>query len=242
MMRIGLFALAAVALATACNAGLGAGETVQASGTDGQRNFAATGFDRVELAGPFDVQVAVGGAASVRAEGDTGLMDKMEVLVENGRLKIRLQNGYRWSSDGNRRVTVFVSAPTLAGADIAGSGDIRVSSLQTRSFEGSIAGSGNLRLEGLQAESAEFDIAGSGNVEASGSAREATVSIAGSGDARLGGLQSETARVSIAGSGNAELNARQTASGDIVGSGDVTVRGGARCDISRMGSGSVNCG
>ncbi len=240
-MHKGLFAAAVLLLVSACNnANFGAGTPVQPSGVAGQRNFEAGTFDRIELAGPFDVLVSVGGQPSVRAEGDTGLMERIEVRVEGGRLKIGLERGYNWSGDG--RVTVHVTAPSLVGADIAGSGDIRVSPVQSQRFAGSIAGSGNLILERLQAESVEFSVAGSGDVEVSGSAREARVDIAGSGNARLGGLQSETAEISIAGSGNAELRATGTAAVSIVGSGDVTVTGGARCEVSKVGSGDVRCG
>lgn len=237
-----ILVMAAIAVATAGNVGFSHDVEVRPSGIDGQRSFDVGGFDRVKLSGPFNVQVVVGGGAAARAEGDTGLMDAMEVLTEDGSLVIRQRDGHRWSSTGDRRVTVYVSAPALAGAEVAGSGDIRVSAVRGRSFDASIAGSGSLRLARLDVQSARFAVAGSGDVEAMGAARDADIQIAGSGDVRLAGLQTESARVSIAGSGNADIHARASARVDVVGSGDVTVRGGARCDVSRMGSGSVRCG
>lgn len=236
----GMMIAATAMLATGCNGVIG-GAAVEASGVNGQRSFDAAGFDQVGLSGPFDVNVTVGGAASVRADGDTGLIDKMEVKVEGGKLSIGLQPGYTWSGDG-ARVTVQVSLPSLAAADIAGSGDMRVSAFQAQRFTGGIAGSGTLRLDELQADSATFDIAGSGDIEASGTAREAGIGIAGSGNARLANLQAERARVSIAGSGDAAIKATGTANIEIVGSGDVTVTGGARCEVSRVGSGDAHCG
>ncbi len=240
-MRARFLAAAAVMLAAAaCNAA-GGGQRVEASGVNGQRNFQVGSFDQVELAGPFDVVVSVGGPASVRAEGDTGLMDHMEVRVEDGRLRVGQRRGVSWS--GNRgRVTVHVSAPSLRAAEISGSGDMRVGAVQAPRFAGSIAGSGNLLLERLQAETAEFSIAGSGGVRAAGQARQTKVDIAGSGNANLAGMQAEAAEVSIAGSGNADLRATGTASVSIMGSGNVNVTGGARCDVSKMGSGGVRCG
>lgn len=230
-------AVAAGALAAACST---SNASVQASGVRGERSFDVGAFETVELAGSHNVVVTVGGAPSVRAEGDTALLDRLEVRVEGGRLKIGTERGWSFSGTGER-LTVYVTAPALRGAAIAGSGDMRVGALQTDRFSGEIAGSGNLALERLQAQAAEFSIAGSGDIRAAGQAREARLSIAGSGNADLGGLDAQDANVSIAGSGDASLRATGTASVSIMGSGDVSIAGGARCSVNKMGSGEVRC-
>ena len=59
-----LFVAAALILAgSAC----GTGNAVEGSGSGRQRNYQVGAFDRVELAGHYDVRVTVGGAQSVRA-------------------------------------------------------------------------------------------------------------------------------------------------------------------------------
>lgn len=238
-MRVVAMMTALAALA-GCNGAFG-GESVQSSGTSGQRSFEVGSFERVELAGPFDATVTVGGAPSVTAEGDTALLDRMDVRVEGGKLVIRPREGDNWS-DVRSKINVRITAPALTGADLAGSGNMRVAPFQVQNFEAAIAGSGNMVLERLQAEAAEFDIAGSGKLEANGAARRASIDIAGSGDVRLSGFQTETAEVSIAGSGNADIRATATAAVSMLGSGNVNVAGGARCEVEKMGSGSVNCG
>lgn len=241
-MRNGFLAAAAMIL-TACGSGMsfGAGRALQASGVSGQRTFQASGFDRVELAGPFNVVVTVGGAHSVRAEGDTGLMEHLDIRSESGRLRIDLEEGYNYSGEGGR-VTIHVTTPALTAADIAGSGDMRVSPFRSQSFAGSVAGSGNLVLERVDAERASFDIDGSGDVRGSGSARDTRIEVAGSGNVRLADLNAESTHVSIAGSGDAEVRAAREATVEIVGSGNVAVQGGARCSVSKLGSGEVSCG
>jgi hypothetical protein len=235
-----LIGMAAVALlAAAC--GTNAQMVVEASGERGQRSFDVGAFEAVEAAGPHNVIVTVGGAPAVRAEGDTALLDRLEVRVENGRLIIGTRRG--WSYSGRvEPLTIHVSAPSLTGAGIAGSGDMNVAPFRAPRFSGSIAGSGNLNLGGVQADEARFSIAGSGSVRALGTARQASLSIAGSGDADLGGLRSEQADVSIAGSGDARILATNAAAVSIMGSGNVAVTGGARCRVSKMGSGEVTCG
>ena len=239
-MRAILTALTGAALLAGCNMTGTDARVIEASGVQGSRDFQVAQFEKVSLAGSHNVIVTVGGAPSVRAEGDTAALDQLDIRVEGGELHIGTQRGTSFRGPG--RVTIHVTTPSLRGAEIAGSGDIQVSALQTQRFEGEIAGSGNLILQQLQAETAEFDIAGSGNVRASGRVRAAKVEVMGSGNAELPGLQAQDADVAIAGSGNANMHATGAARVSIMGSGNVTVAGGARCNVSKMGSGDVRCG
>lgn len=227
----------------ACSMGE-ASEGGEVSGVKGSRSFQVGAFDKISLLGSPNVIVTVGGAPSVRAEGDSKLLEKLEVTVENGTLRIGYKKG-KWPF-GRRTnhgpVTLHVSAPSLTGAEVAGSGDMKIDKVEGGDFAGEIAGSGEIRLASLRARKAHFSIAGSGGVTASGTAETADFEIAGSGDIQAGGLQVKSAKVSIAGSGNVETKATESASVDIMGSGDVVVTGGAKCSVNKMGSGDVRCG
>ena len=224
----------------ACSVG-GASES-ESKGQPGSRNFQVGAFDRISLSGSSNVVVTVGGAPSVRAEGDSALLEKLEIKVENGVLQIGYKKG-KWSfgRKDHGPVTVHVSAPALRGAEVAGSGDMKIDKVEGEDFVADIAGSGEIELASMRARKASFAIAGSGGVTASGAAETAEFEIAGSGDVRAGGLQVRSAKVSIAGSGNVETKATESASVDIMGSGDVVVTGGAKCSVNKMGSGDVRC-
>lgn len=220
------------------------GEASESKGQRGSRDFPVGAFDRISLTGSSNVVVTVGGAPSVRAEGDTALIEKLEIKVENGVLRIGYKKGnwsFGWRKD-HGPVTVHVSTAALRGAEVAGSGDIKIDKVEGDDFTGEIAGSGEIQLASLRARKASFAIAGSGGVTASGTAETAEFDIAGSGDVRAGGLQVRSAKVSIAGSGNVETKATESANVDIMGSGDVIVTGGAKCSVNKMGSGDVRCG
>ena len=215
-----------------------------ASGQNGRRDFQVGAFDRVELAGSQNVVVKVGGAPSAYAEGDTGLLEKLEVEVVNGVLRIGQKKGkwsFGWSKD-RAPITVHVTAPSLKGAEVAGSGDMKIDTVQADDFAAAIAGSGELEVGSLRAKTTRFSIAGSGGVRAAGTADSADFQIAGSGDVRAGGLEVKRAKVSIAGSGNVEAKAMESADVAIMGSGDAVISGTAKCSVSKMGSGDVRCG
>jgi hypothetical protein len=209
----------------------------------GQRSFQVGQFQAVSLEGSHDVVVTVGGAPSVRAEGDSEELERLDIRVEGDTLKIGSEQRRRWFSfRQGGRVTVYVTVPALNGATIAGSGDMRVDRVQAPSFEAEIAGSGDMEIGQLRARRASFSIAGSGGISAMGEAEQAAVSIAGSGSVTLDRLQTRRTSVSVMGSGDVSVRASEAVEGSVMGSGDVTVHGTARCSISKMGSGDVHCG
>jgi hypothetical protein len=220
----------------------------ESGGPTGQRSFAVAGFERIEVAGPYDVEVRTGSAPSVQAQGAEEALERMVVEVRGDELRIHprrekrwgINFGSGWNKHGKVRLTVTV--PRLTGAQIAGSGNMRIDRIQGERFDGGIAGSGNLNLGAVEVGDLKLDIAGSGEVRAGpGRARRAEFDIAGSGDVDAGGIVTETTAVSIAGSGNVRAHATRTADVEIAGSGDVELSGGARCNVSKAGSGKVRC-
>jgi hypothetical protein len=215
------------------------------SGPTVQRDFPVGGFEQIEVAGPYDVDVRTGAAPGVQASGPQKAIERLVVEVRGDRLLIHPREEHRlwhfgdWSHD---KVRLSVTVPQLRAAEIAGSGDIRINEVRGASFAGQIAGSGDLTVDRLDVQSLKLGIAGSGGAKAgSGRARDARYEIAGSGDIDGKGVASETASVSIAGSGSVAAHATGTAKVEIMGSGDVEVSGGAKCSISKAGSGSVRC-
>lgn len=230
----------AIILLGACSASGAQGDQ---AGHHAQRSFQVGAFDKIALSGSPDVVVTVGGAPAVRAEGDAATVERLEITVENGQLHIGLRNGGSWSWFGHHDgVTVYVTAPALSAASIAGSGDMRIDRAEGPRFTGSVSGSGGLTVAAVRAPETSFSLTGSGDVRASGAAQHASLSIVGSGDIDLSGLQATDANISLTGSGDASIHASGTAAVELMGSGDVTVTGGAHCTISKAGSGDVHCG
>jgi hypothetical protein len=217
----------------------------QDGGPTVSRNYQVGNFQRIEVAGPYDVEVRTGGKPGVSAKGSEKLLERTLVEVRGDRLVIHPQehNGFfhfGWSSHGKAHFTVTV--PQLSGATIAGSGDIRVDKVQGQRFEGTVAGSGGIDVAAMDVQALKLSIAGSGGVKAgSGKAQSAEYEIAGSGDVDAGAIATQQVKVSIAGSGGVKAHASGTADVSIMGSGDVDVSGGAKCSVSKAGSGNVRC-
>ena len=240
MTRIIAIAVAALA-ATACN--VGADPEERDPGASVSRSYQLGAFDRIEVAGPYDVTVATGRTPSAKATGGEKLLDDTEVVVENNVLKIRAKKkkGISWGWGRKGKAEFTVTATTLRGAGIAGSGGIAVDKVEG-DFNGDVAGSGKLRLASVNGGVVSLEIAGSGKISAAGKAKSTRIEIAGSGDVDASALAASTADVSIAGSGNVRANASDTADVSIAGSGNVNISGGAKCTVDKAGSGNVTCG
>ena len=238
MVRLVPLAAAALVLG-ACHVGASAED--KDAGPKVSRNYQVAAFDRIEVAGPYDVKVVTGGKGGISASGNRKLLDETDVVVEGGVLKIMpKKKGMRWGWSSHGDATFTVNAAALKGAAIAGSGGIAVDKV-AGDFEGEVAGSGDLRLASVAGGKISLAIAGSGDVQAAGKADSVDISIAGSGGVDAKGLASRTASVSIAGSGSVSAQASDTADVSIMGSGDVDLTGGAKCTVSKAGSGDVRC-
>lgn len=224
----------------ACGNGDEESAGVAGTGSGDARSFAVADFTQVTLRGPDDVDVRVGSAYSVRATGPEAMLARLRIERVGDTLRIGRQRGVSWNKGGNVRINVTM--PRIAGAEIAGSGDMTVDRAEGPRFDGAIAGSGDLTVVALQTGEAKLSIAGSGSVKAGGRTDRLGVDIAGAGDVEAGGLTAADATVSIAGSGNVRATVNGAAKVSIVGSGDVDLGSGARCQVSKMGSGTVRCG
>jgi hypothetical protein len=239
-MRHALLALALLPLAGGCHASWDKqGKSVPQSGSGATRSFAATGFTGVDLRGPDDIEVKQGAQFAVTAEGDPAVLDRLEVRVVDGVLRIgrKESTGFSMSDQGAR---IHVTLPRLSTASIGGSGDLSIDKAEG-AFKGAVAGSGNLSIAALAATDADLSIAGSGDISVAGNTGKLNASIAGSGDIDGEKLTATSASVSVIGSGSVRSVVKGGASVSIAGSGDVELSGGAKCSVSAVGSGEARC-
>ena len=218
MYKIRSFAsLAAVLALVAAPAPLshaGWGASVKGSGNKASEERTTGDFHALSSKGSIDV-IFTPGATSVRLEGDDNILELIETEVREGVLVI----SSRGSFSTRTGLTAYISAPTLDGIRVQGSGDV----------------SG----EGLRGESLQVSVAGSGDVTLSGGVQSLDVSVKGSGDVDLGALESVDAKVSIMGSGDVDVHVTGSLDASVMGSGDIIYSGGPVVKQKVMGSGDI---
>lgn len=163
-----------------------------------------TGFDEIQVAGVFEVDVSVGGEFSVTVSGPPSEMERLDVTVENGVLNLDRKDGERgerkWREFG---LTADITLPALKAIDIAGVADGRVSGVDADEFEVDLAGVGDLTISGACGR-LEADVAGVGDLNAKElECREVDVDVSGVGSASV--YASETADASVSGIGSIDI-------------------------------------
>lgn len=196
-------------------------------------------FSEIYTHGSFNVEITDGANNSVAVEAQQNLQQYIEVENNDGELHIRNKKGYNIQSDHD--ITVYVTAPSLKGIYLSGSGNVKSTNQLNGSdkFEVRSAGSGNVNVD-IETSDLKVSIAGSGNITLKGKTSDLEGKIAGSGNIKAKEMQSVNTSVQISGSGNAEVVATQKLNTNIAGSGDVKYWGDASVDSKVRGSGSVS--
>ena len=213
-------------------------ESINGNGKFITENRSLSDYDKIDVAGPFDVQLLKGKEGAISIAADENLMKYIETEVKNGHLKIQPKKGYRLRS--TKTIVITIPFEMIDTISMAGSGNVRSKDvLNSTDLNISLAGSGTLDLH-VSAKNLTSHIAGSGNIKLSGNSDVLHCEIAGSGNMEGADLKAGISHINIAGSGNVKIHAVSEIHANIVGSGDVIYTGNPAIEKSKsIGSGSV---
>jgi hypothetical protein len=201
-------------LFSGCTINIGPG--VRGSGNMMTETRDVKGFDEIVVNGSGDVTVDVTGTESLEVEAEDNILPLLTTEVVGGRLEL----GSNGSFSTTRGIHYTITAATLSGVTIRGSGNVVASDVDTDSFT--------------------VQIEGSGDVTPVGTTAALTVVIEGSGNVSAFDLEATTVDVRIDGSGSASVYAVDALDVEVNGSGDVVYDGDpAVVDESINGSGDV---
>ncbi len=202
-----------------------------------------SGFNGINVAGPFDVYITQGSNESVKVEAPTDVMDRIITEVNNGVLKVYSKHDtFNWGNwwGNHKKIAVYVVAKDLNAVAITGSGDVDFKNgLTTNSLRLKISGSGDM-VGKVDAKSLEVSISGSGDMKLAGRSNSSTVSLVGSGDYTARNLETETTMIRLSGSGDAYVHAGDKIDAALHGSGDIHGSGNPKnVSKSKTGSGDI---
>jgi len=205
-----------------------------------------SGFNAVNVAGPFDVDIKQGATESVKVEAPPDVMDRILTEVNGGVLKIYSKHEmWNWVNfwGHHKKILVHVTIKDVNSINISGSGDVSFrEGISANSLKLRISGSGDMTGK-VAVKTLESSISGSGDMKLSGNAASSTVSVVGSGDFTGRDLLTVNTAVRVSGSGDASVNASDRVDAAVNGSGDVRYTGAAKNINSRKnGSGDISRG
>ena len=231
-----VLSLAAVALPA-----FAASLVVRGSGRTASERRSVADFDRLAIAGAFEIELRQGSVEGVELTGDDDLLPLIETVVEikDGSRTLKVSPQRELDLQPSRPIRIRIDLIRLSSIALAGSSRLKASGLRTPRLTLSIGGSGDIALAALEAERLAVNVGGSGRITVDGRSPEAALSIAGSGRVTLADLIADEVSVNIAGSGAADVRAERRLKVSIVGSGQVRHSGAAVPTISIVGGGDV---
>lgn len=209
-----------------------------------ERGRSIARFDEISLRVAANLYLEQGNERSLEITANEATLDKLIVEVLGGKLIIRFSvEDWLFGSFKPGKIDIrLVADEPINALNIQGSGNIIATSAITTPFITlNIAGSGDIKMSELETKQLDVNITGSGDVVISGTEMldEIHVNIAGSGDVMAYQLQAREAFVRIAGSGDCDLYVSELLDAKILGSGDVNYRGEPALRTSISGSGRV---
>lgn len=199
-------------------------------------------YDRVHVAGSFDVILISGSEGELTVEAESNLMEYLITETDGDALKIKVEKGVNIQPSKRNSIIITVPFTDIEEVNLAGSGDVVSKAvIEANNFECAVAGSGDIILE-IDAQDVKAAVAGSGDLTLKGTTQNLKASVAGSGDIHTKGLESRKIDASVAGSGDIELNCDSCdLKARVSGSGDIKYLGKTnREDFKVSGSGSIS--
>lgn len=208
---------------------------IRGSGDMASESRDVSGFTEIVLEGSGSVTVDLTGTESLTIEAEDNLIPHLTSDVRSGRLVL----GTDTSISTTRGIVYTITASSLDGMTIDGSGEIEATDITGEDLSAVINGSGTIELTGLDVASLVATVSGSGDIDVSGSADDLRVEIPGSGSFGGEDLQAINGDVSISGSGEAVVNVSQMLDAVVAGSGTIEYLGTPTVDSTISGSGSI---
>jgi hypothetical protein len=196
---------AAVAVAFGNLGDLGVGDRDKSK--DISQTFDLRDFDRIDIAGVYELEVTVGGDFSVEVSGPEDEMERVEASVEGGELVLdqreRRRGEKRWRD--HEGLTARISLPALSAIEASGVVDGDVT--------------------GVAAETFKVDISGVGDMDLAGECGDLDAQVSGVGDLNAEDLKCKNVVVDVSGVGSASVFASESVEATVSGMGDINVSG-----------------
>ncbi len=173
---------------------------------DISQTYELVDFDRIDIGGVYDLDVAVGGAFSVEISGPEDEMARVDARVEDGKLVLdqtkRKRGERHWRKHSlNAKITL----PALSAISVSGvvDGDV----------------------VGIAAEQFRVDLSGVGDMDLSGECGDLVAHVSGVGELNAEDLKCKNVDVDVSGVGEASIYASESVDAKISGIGEINVYG-----------------
>jgi hypothetical protein len=226
-----LIALAVITLSS-CEKVIGKGPIVTETRTTRE-------FSEIEFSVPGNIRFIEAPETELVIEAQKNIIDVIETYVSGTELRVKVRDNTNIRS--HEEINITVRAPAVHTIALKGSGNLDIpGNFDPEYGRLSISGSGNVLVSSVETRELNVSISGSGNVEIlNGTTDHEDISISGSGDVNLLGVEANTVKTHTSGSGTTRVFVNDELEVRISGSGDLFYKGSPAVNANISGSGRV---
>lgn len=200
------------------------------------------GFHGVRIGGGIDLYLSQGTEAVAVSASKPEYRDKIKTVVENGILKIYLENtgSHLIWGFSNPKLKAYVSITTIDKLQASGGSDVFIDkTIKSDKLDMNLSGGSDLRGQ-VDIMELSIDQSGGSDVDISGSVKNLSVDASGGSDFKGYDLVTENCRIEASGGSDAEITVNKELTVDASGGSDVYYKGtGVIRDLKSSGSSTV---
>ena len=208
---IAISAFAFVGFNAACNVVHGSGKIIT-------EKRVLSGFTAIDAGGAIELEVSQSDSYSVEVEADDNIMPKILTTVENGTLRISMQDK-DFDFDKNATVHVKVSMPQISGIELSGASHGIAKNIKT--------------------DKLSLEVSGASKFMISGTASELNSEVSGASKLEAKELLADNASVECSGASKAHVHANTSLKIDVAGASKVTYSGSPKVTQASSGASSI---
>ncbi|MCR5270682.1 MAG: DUF2807 domain-containing protein [Prevotella sp.] len=173
-------------------------------------------FEKIEVLGAMDVEYVQGDSFEVKVVGRGSELNKVETVVKDHTLQIRMNDSYSvhrfgivsFGNSSSDNVKVMVMSPDLIGVTMSGSGNFDCDGmLDTDVLDIKLNGSGDVEFKDVICDQINVRLVGSGDVEVKKvKTLMSDLELIGSGDIKMKFDDAKAVKARLIGSGDIELS------------------------------------
>ena len=225
-----LFVSCLMYLLASCETRSGSGDLVKQT-----RNL--KGFTSISAAGGMHVEIAKGNNETVVVEADDNVIEDVETVVENGQLKISMENGFSFS---DVHIKIFITAPVITKISSAASADIIVAGVLESDNKIMLnASSGSSIKAELNAPQAAADASSGAEIDVTGKTKTFDVQASSGAAVDAFELLSEDTFAAASSGGKVDVHASVKLDAKASSGGSVSYRGPATAVTKESSGGSI---
>lgn len=241
LLRVLVLCTASVVAACAPTKGAGLGGAVPGSGNLQTETRDTGAFEAVAFEYPADILIQQGEKDTVVIEAEDNLLQQLSSEVSSGKLTIKtLVTDWKLRVNPSMPVKITITMKNPKEIEFAAPvGTVAANGLRTDTLKLVLSGAGQVKMRGIEVDLLDGVLSGAGDIQVAGTADKVDLTLSGMGNFNAADLHCDTATVELSGTGDATVRVETELTAAISGSGSVNYFGTPRVEQKVTGLGAV---